>query len=218
MRTLKGLGSIVIFTLFITQGTFAQGYLFYQETGTFTFGPRTGFTTSIINAKEDGFGNPKIRLSFMGGLFGRYQLSERWAVQLEGSYSPRGSGFSSSPQIDLAYFDVPVMLVYNVRYKMFKKPFTFDMMVGAQPSFLLTAESGDADVSNSFESTGFELVIGSGFPMGRFMFFGTTKIGLGDISSTAIPTVGKLTNIVTEWTLGYRFGGANSAHTASTSE
>ena len=204
---------ITLFTLFTgLSSLYAQKIkspLWYSTAKTFEYGVRTGFTTSILNSENDLLGDPEIRVSFMGGVFGRYSFTDRFFINVGADLSPRGGGFTddnSDNNINLTFIDVPVVVGYNVRYNLFKLPFQFDLFAGLQPSFLIDAQQGSTDISDGLNPVGADLVIGSGFPLWRFMFYATNKIGLSNISDGG----DFLRSITTEWTLGYRFGGKNS--------
>ena len=200
---------LLCFVFLLWNDLFAQSPLYFQTPKTLEFGPRLGFTTSILNSDDASLGKSQVRLAFMGGIFARYQLSEKFALQVEADYAPRGGGFVNGEKMKLTFLDLPVTAVYNVHYKMFGKPATFDVFAGVQPSFILDALSGTTDIKSDLNSSGVDLVLGSGFPMWRFLFYATTKIGLSDLNKSAVN--GKMKSIVTEWTVSYRIGGKNAA-------
>ena len=197
------------FAFFLWNNLFAQSSLYFQTPQTWEFGARTGFTTSILNSDDAGLGKAQVHLAFMGGVFARYQIAEKFAIQLEVDYAPRGGRFENAEKMKLAFLDFPVTAVYNVHYKMFGKPATFDVFAGVQPSFLLEASRGGTGVKGDLNSNGLDLVLGSGFPIWRFLFYATTKIGLSDLNSAT--SNGKIKSIVTEWTVSYRIGGNNAS-------
>lgn len=205
---------------------FSQKMVFYQTAKTFSYGPRIGLNTSTLFFKGDKALTDRqgIRVNFNGGIWGRYQLSDRWSVQANIDYSPRGSQVYK-----LNFIDVPLTISYNVRYKLFKMPMNFDFYAGLQPSFLTKATyeetiNGQKFINNNPENitkTNLDFVIGSGFPMGRFLFYATNKINLKNLNSGSssnsssqkeqgdLPT-NFLQGWSTEWFIGYRFGSSNS--------
>lgn len=212
---MKHLFFIAFFVSF-WQVSIAQKALFYQTPQTFSFGPRFGFNTStLFFEQEEITAQQGIRLNWNGGIWTRYQISQRWGVQLNADYAPRGS-----KQYKLNYIDVPLTMVYNVRYKMFKMPFTFDVYLGVQPSFLTKATwstaAGDSDVTDQFRGTTADLVFGSGFPMGRFLFYTTNKINLSKLQKSSSPQIRR--GWSSEWFVGYRFGSSNMARLAQPQE
>lgn len=209
-----------ILLLLVSFYGFSQNAVFYQTAKTFSFGPRFGFNTSTLFFDNDQATEAQgIRLNFNGGVWGRYQLSDRWSVQTNIDYSPRGSQL-----IKLNYFDVPVTVAYNVRYKLFKMPMNFDVYAGLQPSFLTGGNFSDLTIPHAlkkdqFNNTTVDFVFGSGFPMWRFLFYATNKINISQISGNdfLFPQQNDSTisgKIIrgwsTEWFIGYRFGGSNS--------
>ncbi len=199
-----------------TQTTNAQKALYYSTPKTFEYGPRIGFTTSMVFSDREELQSDMIRWSLMGGFFTRYQVTERFSVQLEADYTSRGGGFNSNADtyIKLSYLDIPATAIYNVRYRLFKMPMTFDLFAGVEPSFLLTAKQNDESIDGQLNQFSYDIVIGSGFPMWRFLFYATTKIGMSNINRSA-PGMGVLKNMLTEWSVSYRFGGKNAARAQS---
>jgi len=182
------------------------GPLYYQEAKTWDHGIRAGFSTSMLRPEFlENTGDLKIRLSGMVGLFSRYQITDRIGIQAEIDYAERGTDYSKLKKVKLAFIDIPITLTYNVRYRLFGEDQTFDMLLGLQPSFLLSAENRDTDISSQLNPTGYDLVIGSGMPVERFLFYATNKIGLSDLNKENFGGAGFLRSITTEWTIGYRF-------------
>ncbi len=70
----------------------AQDNLYYfQEAKTWEFGPRIGFTTSMINSTGDPNIQRGIKVGLTGGIFARYQLADQWALHTDLGYSTRGN-------------------------------------------------------------------------------------------------------------------------------
>lgn len=208
----------LLLTILLMGGFFslvqAQIFKYKQAPGTVDFGPRIGITTSIVSIDNNPFGNPKVRISLMGGLFARYQLTNRWSLQTDVVYTQRGARFDKSVTFDsnsqierlaLGYVDWEFKAIYNVRYKMFGKPGNFDVFLGAQPSFLVNAQLNDLDVKNNLNSVGFDLIAGSGFTIGRVILYATTKIALTDANKDISNTEVSIRNLLTEWTVAYKF-------------
>lgn len=182
------------------------GPLYFQEAKTWDHGIRAGFSTSMLRPENmDSTGTLKIRLSGMVGLFSRYQINDRFGIQAEVDYAERGVYYRRLNKVKLAFIDVPITFTYNVRYSLFGEDQTFDILAGLQPSFLLSAENRDTDIIDLLSPVGYDLVIGSGMPLERFLFYATNKIGLSDINKENFAAAGFLRSITTEWTIGYRF-------------
>jgi len=208
----------VLFTILLLGSFFslaqAQIFKYKQNPGTVDFGPRIGITTSIVSISNNPLGSPQVRFSLMGGLFARYQLSERWSLQTDVVYTQRGARFDKSVAFDansqieklaLGYVDWEFKAIYNIRYKMFGKPGNFDVFLGAQPSFLVNAQLNDLDVKENLNSIGFDLIAGSGFTIGRVILYATTKIALTDANKNIPTTNVSIRNLLTEWTVAYKF-------------
>ena len=102
---------IFIFGLTVANQAFSQGNLYYyQEAKTWEFGPRIGFTTSLINSKGDPNLDKGVKLGLVGGIFARYQLADRWALHGDLSFSTRGNK-SESNNIENGYVDFSVVPV-----------------------------------------------------------------------------------------------------------
>ncbi len=184
---------------------------FYQQAAkTLAFGAKLGFTTYMLTNSSNLVENSKFRLLYPTvGLFMRYQLTECFSVQGEITYTNRGGrydenvdGQSIETDITLQYIDVPFMAVYNVRYKIFGLKSNFDLFGGIQPGFLLRARRNDGEAKNIFNNVAFDIVVGSGIPIGRVLLCAVTKITLGNLSSRLDNTI---RSIGTEWTIAYKF-------------
>ena len=186
---------------------FSQGNLYYyQEAKTWEFGPRIGFTTSMINSKGEPNLEKGIKLGLVGGVFVRYQLVDRWALHSDLSYSTRGNK-SESNNIENGYVDFSIVPVRIWKYRMFNKEHTFDFFVGPGISFLTSTEDKTGninDLESGLSSTEFNVVIGGGLPFGPFLLTATNRIGVSNLLGTPLGD-SKWNGFVTEWTIAYRF-------------
>ena len=207
MKTHKLYLLIFIVGVMLTSPAIAQGNLYYyQDAKTWEFGPRIGFTTSIINSKGDPNLEKGIKLGLVGGVFARYQLADQWALHSDLSYSTRGNK-SASNNIQNNYIDFSVVPVRNVKYRMFKKEHTFDFFIGPGISFLTSSEDKSGNISeieSQLSNTEFNVVIGGGLPFGPFLLTATNRIGLSNLLGTPVGD-SKWNGFVTEWTIAYRF-------------
>lgn len=198
---------ILIVGVMLTNTVFAQGNLYYyQDAKTWEFGPRIGFTTSIINSKGDPNLEKGIKMGIVGGIFARYQLADQWALHSDLSYSTRGNK-SASNNIHNSYVDFSVVPVRNVKYRMFNKEHTFDFFIGPGVSFLTSSEDKSGNISeieSQLSSTEFNVVIGGGLPFGPFLLTATNRIGVSNLLGTPVAD-SKWNGFVTEWTIAYRF-------------
>lgn len=198
---------ILIVGLILTKPVYAQSNLYYyQDAKTWDFGPRIGFTTSMINSKGDPNLEKGIKMGIVGGMFGRYQLADQWALHGDLSYSIRGNK-SGSNNIENGYVDFSVVPVRNVKYNMFKNEHTFDFFIGPGISFLTSSEdkSGNiGELESQLSTTEFNVVIGGGLPFGPFLLTATNRIGVSNLLGTPAAD-SKWNGFVTEWTVAYRF-------------
>jgi len=205
---LRKLILLVLAISFGYMGLQAQGIFYYQEKGHFEFGPKAGFTTSMLYPDSKNFvGKPGVRFSLTGGFFGRYQLKEKFSLQIDLGYASRGGAFSETGKIRLDYIDLPVVAIYSVRYKFREVPMTFDFLIGLQPSFLIKAENNGITTIDQWNSISGDFVIGGGLPIWRFLFYATTKIALSKTKNSITGLVSPLRSITTEWTVSYRMNG-----------
>ena len=185
----------------------AQDNLYYfQEVKTWEFGPRIGFTTSMINSTGDPNIQRGIKLGLVGGVFARYQLADQWALHTNLSYSTRGNK-SETGNIENSYVDFSIVPVRNVKYKMFNADMTFDFFAGPGISFLTKAVNKDdltVDMKQLLPETEVNLVIGGSLPFGPVLLTATNRVGFTNL-------YGKVLNettwfsFSTEWTAAYRF-------------
>lgn len=184
----------------------AQDNLYYfQEANTWEFGPRIGFSTSMINSTGDPNIQRGIKLGLVGGVFARYQLAEQWAINSELSYSTRGNK-SESGNFENSYIDFSIVATRNVKYQMFGGDHTFDFFIGPGISFLTNGQEKDnnIDTTNSLSSTEFNIVIGGSLPFGPILLTATNRVGMTDL--LANPNPGSTwAGFTTEWTVAYRF-------------
>lgn len=184
----------------------AQDNLYYfQEAKTWEFGPRIGFTTSMINSTGEPNVKRGIKLGLVGGVFARYQLVGQWALHSDLSFSTRGNK-SESGNFENSYVDFSVVPVRNVKYKMFGQDITFDFFLGLGISFLTKAQEkvGNTDTSNTISSTEFNIVIGGSLPFGPVLLTATNRIGMTNLLSNPI-SGSTWAGFTTEWTAAYRF-------------
>ena len=198
----------VLAVLFSAANVQSQSNLYYyQQEGTWDFGPKVGFTTSIINTKGPEGLKSGVRLGLVGGFFARYQIASQWGLHGDISYSSSGNksddGIYKNDYIDIAFAPV-----YNVKYRMFKKDMTFDIFAGAGVSFLTKAEFelGELvlDNSNFINDTSINIIAGGSLPFGPFLLTATTRFGVKNLLTEPVPN-SKWHSISTEWTAAYRF-------------
>lgn len=207
MKTHKLYLLIFIVSVALTSPVLAQGNLYYyQDAKTWEFGPRIGFTTSMINSKGDPNIKRGIKLGIVGGVFARYQLADRWALHGDLSYSTRGNK-NDLLNIENSYVDFSIVPVRIWNYRMFNSDHTFDFFVGPGISFLTSSEDKSGTINeleSQLSTTEFNVVIGGGLPFGRFILTATNRIGVSNLLGTPAAD-SKWNGFVTEWTIAYRF-------------
>lgn len=207
MKTHKLYLLIFIVSVALASPVLAQGNLYYyQDAKTWEFGPRIGFTTSMINSKGDPNIKRGIKLGIVGGVFARYQLADRWALHGDLSYSTRGNK-NDLLNIENSYVDFSIVPVRIWNYRMFNSDHTFDFFVGPGISFLTSSEDKSGTINeleSQLSTTEFNVVIGGGLPFGRFILTATNRIGVSNLLGTPAAD-SKWNGFVTEWTIAYRF-------------
>ena len=206
-------------SLFIASTAGAQVWDYQPQPGTISFGPRVGIITSTVTG--DDLGSKQIKFGYTVGAFSRYQISPKWALESQVAIARRGVNLRSGNAFDLAdtplqdldltYLDIPVVGNFNFDYRLFGKKFNTDVFLGAQVSRLLQADTGSTDLQDALNKTEFTLVLGSGFNLGRFLLYGTTKLGLSNINDTLLTgsneanlAPARFKSISSEWTIAYR--------------
>lgn len=195
----------IVFTLSLKVNG-QDNFYYYQESKTWEFGPRIGFTTSIINSKGSPSLESGIKIGLVGGVFARYQLADQWAVHGNISFSTRGNK-STSSDIQNSNVDFSITPVRNIKYRMFKKDMTFDFFVGPGISFLTNAidkVNTAVDVEQLQSSSEFNLVIGGSLPIKHFLLTATNRIGLTNLLDNPIMK-SSWGSFTTEWSVAYRF-------------
>ena len=207
--------------LSMTYSTYGQIFDYQQPAKSFSFGPRVGFTTSTVTGND--LQRKKIRFNYVLGIFTRYQLDQKWALETQVNFANRGVnlnptgtfGFLEVPvydDLELAYLDIPVLANFSFKYRLLGKEISSEIKGGLQASFLVDASSGDFDVKDQLNQVDAAFVFGGGIKLGRVLLYATTKFGLIDINDslqtfddTANINTPKFKSISSEWTLSYRF-------------
>lgn len=187
----------------VEKKSFSERMLYYQKAKSLDFGPKIGISTSTLIENTETLGDSKIKTSLMGGFFSRYMISERVLSEVSINYVSRGAIFNNT-SLRIDAIEIPLVLGYNVRYTFFNIPMTFDAFAGLQPSLHTRIKSSDHSLENMINTNTIDFVFGSGFPMGKWMFYSTNKIGItnsfNDKSKTHF-----LRNLSTDWWMAYRF-------------
>lgn len=189
--------------------------LYTQDVKTFTYGPRIGFSSSLLLLDPDNVvGKNELNFGFTAGGFLRYQLSKKFALQLDVVYTQRGGKYDSDDEIQFDFIDPELKLVFDAMTKFGKRRVLWNLFAGFQPSILISAKANDVDILENLNTTGFDAVVGGAFYIGRFVLSSNIKFGLSDLNdnltflddtnNTVTPS---FRSIASETTLSYRFGG-----------
>ena len=205
MKNMKILFVSIGLFLSLTVHAQEKSLYYFQEVGTLEIGPRIGFTTSAIISTGDPNIARGVKLGIVAGIFGRKQLTDQWAINTDFSYSTRGNK-NDVINLENSYIDLSVVVVRNVKYRMFNNDMTFDFFLGPGLSFNLNSEFKESNIPvNPFISPQeFNVVIGGALPFGPILLTATNRLGLTNLLGN--PSQGsKWTSFTTEWTIAYRF-------------
>lgn len=195
----------IVFCAFVISAMAQENMYYYQPVKTLEFGPRLGFTTSLINSK----GSPNIqrgvKLGITAGVFLRYQWAEQWALHSDLGYSIRGNK-SNSGNFENKYIDFAISPVRNIKYKMFGHKHTFDLFAGPGVSFLTSAVDKDnlsVDMKQLLPSAEFNIVLGGSLPLGPVLLTATNRVGATNLLKK-VYSDDSWFSFSTEWTIAYR--------------
>lgn len=179
--------------------TFAQA-----PTGTFTLKPTAGITlANITNA--DG----SIKVGFIGGVEGEYQLSNLFSLSGGVLYSMQGTkgeevyqGTIVDEKVSTAYINVPILAnIYVAK--------GFAIKAGVQPGFLVSSKAvaeaggnqGSVNVKDATNTIDLSIPVGLSYEYKNVVLDGRYNIGLTNV----LKGVGSNKNSVFQITLGYKF-------------
>ncbi len=189
---MKKLATLLV-ALVASVSTFAQ-----VEKGTITLQPMVGLMESTFTADE-----AKIKLGFIGGVEGAYQISNRVGASVGVLYAMQGAkyeqdvlGTTVSSTTKLNTLNIPVLCNVYVWKGLAVK-------AGVQPEIVLSAKEGDESVKDLYSSANVSIPVGASydFPFGLTVDarynIGVTNVWKGDESSTS--------NMTFQLTAGYKF-------------
>ncbi len=189
---MKKLATLLV-ALVASVSTFAQ-----VEKGTITLQPMVGLMESTFTADE-----AKIKLGFIGGVEGAYQISNRVGASVGVLYAMQGAkyeqdvlGTTVSSTTKLNTLNIPVLCNVYVWKGLAVK-------AGVQPEIVLSAKVGDESVKDLYSSANVSIPVGASydFPFGLTVDarynIGVTNVWKGDESSTS--------NMTFQLTAGYKF-------------
>ena len=133
--------------------------------------------------------------AFQVGAFAEFKVSEKFAVQPELMYSAQGAD-SDGEKLNLNYINIPVMAKFYVAK-------SFNLEVGPQIGFLVSAKSEGEDIKDFVSSTDFGLNFGAGYDFTENLSAGLRyNLGLSNVNEEGD---GSIKNSVFSVSLGYKF-------------
>ncbi|MFZ6009974.1 MAG: porin family protein [Bacteroidota bacterium] len=178
---------------FLALGLSAQGLSVGIKAGV-NFAGQT-YSSSGFTVSPDG------RTGFHAGGYVNLALSEKLSVQPELLYNSVGAKVGSD-DIKFDYVSIPVVVKFNPTQ-------IFNIHLGPQFGFLMSAKSGDLDVKD--QTKGMDLGLASGvgvdLPMG-LNFAARFILGLSNIDDSGSSSDVKVKNQVFQVSVGYRLIGA----------
>ncbi len=167
-----------------------------------SYGVKAG--VNLANLSADDIEDNKILTSFHVGFFVEIDLSETISLQPELLYSAQGAkfeeeedGFSVSTDLKVNYINLPIMFKFNVAEG-------FNLEVGPQIGFLVSAELFDEDIKDEVESFDFGVNVGFSFDFTEELF-AQARYNLGLANIAADSDADKTKNSVISVSLGYKF-------------
>lgn len=194
----------IVSALFIA-GMILSGTNLTGQEDNFSIGPRAGINISDVS-NVDG---SKSRIGLVAGVSSTYSISETSGITLDILYSQEGYDLDGSPEVDISYLQIP--LYFNVFFGELGGAFRPKVYVGIAPGFLLNAESGGTDISDSMAGVVFSLTGGLGFNYrvaDRVWLNADVRsfLGLSDIREEEFQTDDKAASRNVQISLGVAFG------------
>ena len=189
---MKKITLVAVIALFSFMGVNAQT----------SFGAKAGLNSATLIGDIDG---NKSLIGFNVGVFAEITLADSFYLQPELFYSTQGTEdyryiSNNLPFVDklnLDYINLPIMFKYDVANR-------FYLEAGPQVGFLVSAERGDVDVKDDFESVDFGANFGLSYGFTDKIFAQARyNIGLSDIDKSELND--KVSNAVMSFSLGYKF-------------
>ncbi len=171
---------------------------------TLGFGFKGGVNLSnLVGDIED----VELRTTYHFGLYSKYQINDRLAIQPEVLYSLQGtqSKFNAEAKRDFSFLNIPIIAKYYFG--------DFNLQFGPQVGILIDAEIANADLEfNDIEvgtsETDFSLVLGAGYEMnGQFEVGARYNWGLSNLIDDEVASLldQSVRNSVVQFYLGFSF-------------
>lgn len=173
-----------------------------QAQGTKQFGVLAG--VDFASMTGDDLDGTSTRTGFIGGLYGSFGVSERFAVEVDALYASKGitDAFGSGSDVTWAsdYIEVPILGKYS-----FQNDGGIYLLGGGAVGFNISCNLSDDTTEVSCEDFGgiednttFGIVLGAGFQKGRFGIEGRYDFDMGeaykdiDAKNTAIEVLARI--------------------------
>lgn len=185
---------------------FAIGFANAQENEDMSFGVKGGLNiSSITNSDVEGMDSSTL-VGFHIGLFGKFMIADKFAIQPELLYSTQGvklEGFGSEADLKIDYINIPVMAKYYVAKD-------FSLELGPQIGFVTSAkiESGGESESVKDDVKSIDLSLGFGASyniVDNFMVGARYNLGLTRLQEDLEPGESESKNSVFQISVGYKF-------------
>lgn len=126
------------------------------QSDVFSIGPRAGI--NIANVSNVSASKSKIGL--VAGITSTYSIAEHSGITVDLLYSQEGYKAANGVEVSLDYLAIP--FYYNFFLGKLGQPLRPKVYVGAAPSILLSAKSGDVDIKNQISGIALQLSGGLG--------------------------------------------------------
>jgi outer membrane protein W len=127
------------------------------QTNNFSIGPRAGINIANVSNLD----NTKASVGPVVGITSTYSFAQTSGVTLDVLYSQEGYDLDNGIKVNINYLQVP--FYYDLFFGSLGEAFRPKVYIGVAPGFLLSAKSGDTDVSESLTNVVVSLSGGLGF-------------------------------------------------------
>jgi len=172
-----------------------------QAQGAKQFGVLAG--VDFASMTGDDLDGTSTRTGFIGGLYGSFGVSQRFAVEVDALYASKGmtDAFGSGSDVTWAadYIEVPILGKYS-----FQNDGGIYLLGGGAVGFNMSCQLSDSDEEVDCDDFGLEdnttfgIVLGAGFQKGRFGIEGRYDFDMGeaykdvDAKNTAIEVMARI--------------------------
>lgn len=147
------------------------------------YGVHAGANFAVQSEIAEYYSNNNIRTGLHAGIFGNYELSSKFALQMEANYDQKGGKYEDVIQ-KYDYISVPVLAKYSLG-KSDLTALQFNINAGPYASYLINAEAEFNGISTDLKSISkdFEFGVIAGFgmkyPIAKNALVFDLRLGLG---------------------------------------